>query len=135
MSTPRNDNQAVIERFRATGGHVGGPNRLLLLTTIGARSGQPRTTPVAYSTDDGRFVIQASNSGKPNHPDWYHNLLANPQVTVDLGSEQFPAHASVAAGDERERLFAQHVAQMPGFAAYQANTSRQIPVVILERAG
>ena len=135
MSAPRYDNQTVIDRFRATGGNVGGPNRLILLTTTGAKSGQPRTTPLAYSTDGDRLVILASNEGKPHHPDWYHNLLANPLVTVELGRERFQARASIAEDAERERLFAQHAALMPGFAAYQHNTTRQIPVVILERVG
>lgn len=133
MSAPRYDNHAVIDRFHATGGNVGGPNPLVLLTTTGARSGRPRTTPVAYSTDGDHLVILASNAGKPTHPDWYHNLLANPLVTVELGTERFQAHASVATGAERERLFAQHVALMPGFAQYQHHTTRQIPVVVLER--
>lgn len=133
MTNANNYNQMVIEKYRATGGNVGGPNRVLLLTTTGARSSQPRTTPVAYSTDGDRLVILASNEGKLSNPGWYHNLLANPLVTVELGREQFQAHASVAAGQERERLFAQHAALMPGFAAYQHNTTRQIPVVVLER--
>lgn len=135
MTNANNYNQVVIERYRATGGNVGGPNRLLLLTTAGARSGQPRTTPVAYSTDGDHLVILASNGGKPAHPDWYHNLLAHPLVTVELGRERFEARTRITAGAERERLFAQHAALMPGFADYQRNTSRQIPVVVLERVG
>lgn len=133
MSSPQNFNQTIIERFRANGGKVDGPNPLLLLTTTGARSGQPRTAPVAYSTDGDRLVIVASKGGAPTNPDWYHNLRANPLVTVELGSERFEARATVAPGAERERLFAQHAALMPGFAQYQRNTSRQIPVVVLER--
>jgi deazaflavin-dependent oxidoreductase (nitroreductase family) len=133
MSAPGNFNQTVIERFRANGGDVGGPNPLLLLTTTGARSRQSRTTPVAYSSDGDHLVILASKGGAPTHPDWYHNLVANPLVTVELGTERFQAHATVAHGEERERLFAQHAALMPGFAEYQRNTARQIPVVILER--
>jgi deazaflavin-dependent oxidoreductase (nitroreductase family) len=133
MSAPGNFNQTVIERFRANGGDVGGPNPLLLLTTTGARSRQLRTTPVAYSSDGDHLVILASKGGAPTHPDWYHNLVANPLVTVELGTERFQAHATVAHGEERERLFAQHAALMPGFAEYQRNTARQIPVVILER--
>ncbi|HEV7129509.1 MAG TPA: nitroreductase family deazaflavin-dependent oxidoreductase [Ktedonobacterales bacterium] len=133
MSVPGNFNQTVIERFRANGGDVGGPNPLLLLTTTGARSRQSRTTPVAYSLDGDHLIILASKGGAPTHPDWYHNLVANPLVTVELGTERFQAHATVAHGEERERLFAQHAALMPGFAEYQRNTARQIPVVILER--
>lgn len=135
MSGPGNYNQTVIERFRANGGEVGGPNSLILLTTTGARTGQPRTAPIAYSTDGDRLVILASKGGAPTNPDWYHNLVANPIVTVELGTERFQARASVATGQERERLFAQHAALMPGFAKYQENTTRQIPVVILERIG
>ena len=130
---PNDYNQAVIEKFRANGGEVGGPNRLLLLTTIGAKSGQPRITPVAYSTDGAHLVIIASKGGAPTNPDWYYNLLANPLVTVELGTEQFQARATVAEGQERERLYAQHAALMPGFAEYQRKTTRQIPVVLLDR--
>lgn len=130
---PSDYNQAVIEKFRANGGEVGGPNRLLLLTTTGAKSGQPRITPVAYSTDGAHLVIIASKGGAPTNPDWYYNLLANPLVTVELGTEQFQARATVAEGQERERLYAQHAALMPGFAEYQRKTTRQIPVVLLDR--
>lgn len=135
MSNVGNYNQMVIERFRANGGKVGGPNALLLLTTTGARSGKPRTAPVAYSRDGDHLVIVASKGGGPTNPDWYHNLLAHPIVTVELGSERFQARANVAQGQERERLFAQHAALMPGFAEYQQKTTRQIPVIILERVG
>ena len=135
MNNRSNYNQAVIETFRANGGKVDGPNRLLLLTTTGAKSGQPYTIPVAYSTDGGHLVVLASKGGAPTNPDWYHNLLANPIVTVELGTEQFQAKATVTQGAERERLFAQHAALMPGFAEYQHKTTRQIPVIMLERAG
>ena len=136
MSGPgnyNNYNQTIIERFRQNGGHVQGWNRLLLLTTAGARSGQPRTTPLAYSTDGDRLVVVASKGGAPTNPDWYHNLLANPTVTVELGSERFQARAIVPGEQERERLYAHHAELMPGFAEYQTKTSRKIPVVILER--
>src|SRR5579884_258791 len=133
MSNPDNFNQMVIDSFRANGGKVNGPNPLILLTTTGAKSGQPRTNPIAYSTDGDRIIILASKGGAPTNPDWYYNLLANPVVTVELGTEHFQARAAVATGQERERLFAQHVALMPGFAEYQHKTSRQIPVIILER--
>ena len=96
MSNPYSYNQTVIETFRKNGGSVAGPNRLLLLTTTGARSGQPRTTPLAYSTDGDRLVIAASKGGSPTNPDWFHNLLANPVVTVELGGETFQARATVA---------------------------------------
>jgi deazaflavin-dependent oxidoreductase (nitroreductase family) len=135
MSAPKNHNQMVIEAFRANKGQVNGPNSLLLLTTTGAKSNQPRTTPVAYSTDGDRLVIMASKGGAPTNPDWYHNLLANTVVAVELGTEHFQARASVATGQERERLSAQHARLMPGFAEYQHKTTRQIPVVVLERIG
>lgn len=134
MSGPTNYNQVVIETFRANGGKVQGPNRLLLLTTTGARSGQPRTTPVAYSTDGDHLVIAASKGGSPTNPDWYFNLLAHPVVTVELGTERFQARASVVTdGHERERLYARHAELMPGFADYPTKTTRQIPVILLDR--
>jgi deazaflavin-dependent oxidoreductase (nitroreductase family) len=133
MSGPNNYNQTVIATFRANGGSVPGPNRVLLLTTTGAKSGLPRTTPVAYSTDGDRLVLAASKGGAPTNPDWYYNLLANPVVTVELGTERFQARASVAQGQERERLYAHHAELMPGFAEYPQKTTRQIPVVLLER--
>ena len=133
MSGPSNYNQAVIAAFRANGGKVQGPNSLILLTTTGARSGQPRTNPVAYSTDGDRLIIIASKGGAPTNPDWYFNLVAHPTVTVELGTERFQAHATVAEGEERDRLYAHHAELMPGFAEYQEKTTRKIPVVILER--
>jgi deazaflavin-dependent oxidoreductase (nitroreductase family) len=136
MSAPNNYNQTVIETFRANKGVVPGPNRLILLTTTGARSGLPRTSPVAYSTDGDRLVIVASKGGAPINPDWYFNLLANPIVTVELGAEKFQARASVVADEsERERLYAHHAELMPGFADYPQKTTRTIPVVLLERLG
>lgn len=133
MSGPYNYNQSVIEAFRANGGKVQGPNQLILLTTTGAKSGQPRTTPVAYSTDGDRLVIAASKGGGPTNPDWYHNLLANPTVTVEQGTERFQARASVITGEERDRLYARHAELMPGFADYPKKTTRTIPIVVLER--
>jgi deazaflavin-dependent oxidoreductase (nitroreductase family) len=136
MSGPNNYNQTVIETFRANAGKVPGPNRLLLLTTTGAKSGLPRTAPVAYSTDGDRLVIVASKGGAPTNPDWYFNLLANPAATVELGTEKFQSRATpVADEQERERLYAQHAALMPGFAEYPQKTTRKIPVVLLERLG
>ena len=136
MTSANNYNKTIIEEFRANGGKVGGRfanTTLLLLTTIGAKSGQARTNPVAYTTDGDRIIIIASKGGAPTHPDWYYNLKANPMVTVELGREQFQARAVVAEGSERDRLFTQMAKVMPGFAEYQRNTDRQIPVIILER--
>ena len=127
-------NRGVIEQFRANGGNVGeGAGPILLSTTIGAKSGLPRLNPLNYSTDGDRFVVIASEGAAPTHPDWYHNLVANPEVTVEVGAERFQARARTAQGEERERLFNAQAALMPFFAEYQQRTSRQIPVVVLER--
>jgi len=137
MSERHDFNQALIVEFRANGGRIlSGPfagRDLLLLTTCGARSGQLRTSPLAYTTDDDHLVVVASKAGAPTNPDWYYNLLANPEVTVEVGTERYQARAVIVADAERERLFAQMVAKLPGFADYQQKTTRQIPVVVLER--
>jgi deazaflavin-dependent oxidoreductase (nitroreductase family) len=130
-------NKGVIEEFRANGGRVGGPfdgAPLLLLTSIGAKSGTSRTTPLMYLPDGERIVIFASKAGAPTNPAWYHNLLANRSATVEVGSDSFDVNVSVAAGEERERLFNQQSQVMPQFADYAQKTTRQIPVVVLERA-
>ena len=134
----RETNEPVIAEYRATGGRVTGRfagRPLLLLTTTGARSGRPFTTPLNYSIDGDRLVVIASKGGSPTHPDWYHNLVAHPEVTVELGTEEFRARASTAEEPERTRLFEQQAAQMPFFAEYQRQVARQIPVVVLERLG
>jgi len=137
VSNPQNErNLGIIQEFRANAGKVGGPfagRSLLLLHTIGAKSGQPRINPVACISNGDRLVIIASKGGAPTNPDWYHNLLANPLVTVETGTEQFQARATVAAEPERTRLYNQMVAAMPGFAGYQQKTTRIIPVIILTR--
>ncbi len=106
---------------------------MLLLTTTGAKSGLSRTTPLVYTTDGDQIVVIASKAGAPTNPDWYHNLVANPEVTLEVGEETFPARASVPKREERDRIFAGVVAKMPGFGEYQQNTDRLIPVVLLER--
>lgn len=131
-------NKQIIEEFRNNDGRVGGPfagRPLLLLNSIGAKSGEPRTSPLVYTMDAGRYIIIASKGGAPTNPDWYYNILANPLVTLEVGREQFQARATVANDEERDRLFAQMAEQMPGFAEYQQKTTRKIPVVILERVG
>ena len=136
-SNPNDFNNNVIAEFRANGGKVGGPfagSPMLLLTTTGAKSGQLRTTPLVHTMDGDRIVIIASKGGAPTNPDWYHNLVANPIATVEIGTGKFQARARVAEGEERQRLYNQQAALMPGFAEYQKKTTRQIPVVILERA-
>ena len=134
MSNPNERNMAIIQEFRANAGKVGGPfagKSLLLLHTIGATSGQPRINPVACIRDGDRFVIIASKGGAPTNPDWYYNILANPLVSVETGTEQFQARATIAIEPERTRLYNQMVEMMPGFAEYQRKTTRVIPVVIL----
>ncbi len=106
---------------------------LILLTTTGAKSGQPRIAPLAHTTDGDHIVIIASKAGAPTNPDWYHNLVAHPEVMVERGTEKYQARARIAEGAERERLYNQMAAQMPGFAGYQQKTTRVIPVVVLER--
>ena len=130
-------NEQIIDEFRANGGKVGGPFEgapMVLLTTTGAKSGRERTTPLVYTSDGERLVIIASAAGADRHPAWYHNLVARPEVTLEVGTEQYPARARVVEEPERSRLYAQMAAIMPGFNAYQEKTSRTIPVVILERA-
>jgi deazaflavin-dependent oxidoreductase (nitroreductase family) len=125
-------NRRLIAEFRANGGPPEG-RQLLLLTTTGARSGERRTTPMMYIPDGDRLLVVASNAGAPRHPDWYHNLVAHPEVVVEHGAETFPATATPAAGEERDRLFADIAARYPFFADHQAKVTRTIPVVVLTR--
>jgi deazaflavin-dependent oxidoreductase (nitroreductase family) len=133
----RNDfNENLIAEFRANGGKVSGMfagRPMLLLTTTGAKSGLQRTTPLVHTRDGDRIVVIASKGGAPTSPAWYHNLVANPTVTVELGTEKFPAKATVVTGAERDRLYAAQAAMMPAFAEYETKTTRKIPVVVLER--
>lgn len=137
MTDMKDFNQQVIEEFRANSGKVGGMFEgapMVLLTTTGAKSGQPRVAPLVYTTDGDRLVIIASKGGAPTHPDWYHNIVANPEITVEVGSETFPARAVVAAEPERTRLFNAQADIMPNFYEYQKNTDRTIPVITISRA-
>ncbi|WP_043626644.1 nitroreductase/quinone reductase family protein [Nonomuraea candida] len=132
---PMDFNQQVIDEFRASKGQVGGPfegGRLLLLTTVGARTGTPRTTPMGYLPDGDRLLVIASAGGSPRHPAWFHNLRANPQVTVEDGIMTYQAKAVVLEGEERDRLFARAVEVDPGWAAYEKRSGRTLPVVALE---
>jgi len=137
VNAMREFNQKLIEEFRANGGKVlsgpfvGAP--LLLLTTTGAKSGRPFTTPLVYTKDGDRIVIIASKAGAPKHPAWYHNLKAHATPTIELGIERFQAKAVITTGPERERLFNAQAEMMPAFVGYQKNTTRQIPVILLER--
>jgi deazaflavin-dependent oxidoreductase (nitroreductase family) len=129
-------NRKLVAEFRENGGKVtgmfaGAP--LLILTSKGAKSGETRINPLVHTRDGERYVIIASKGGAPTNPAWYHNVLANPDVTIEVGDEKFPARAKVVEGEERDRLFAAQAALMPNFAEYQQNTTRRIPVVVLER--
>lgn len=137
-SNPSDFNQQIIAEFRANGGKVGGQfadGRLLLLTTTGAKSGQPRTSPLGYAADDDRIIVIASYNGAPSHPAWYHNLVAHPEATVEVGSERFQVRATVIEGEERERLWNRLAEQYSFLVEHQRKTTRQIPLVALERAG
>ncbi|HEY4388843.1 MAG TPA: nitroreductase family deazaflavin-dependent oxidoreductase [Ktedonobacteraceae bacterium] len=126
----------TFEEFRANGGKVGEPfegGLLLLLTTTGARSGQPHTIPLVYLPDGDRLIILASAAGVPRHPAWYHNLVAHPKATVEVGTETFEVTATITTGEEREQLWAKTIKQYPGFADYQTKTTRQLPVILLQR--
>jgi deazaflavin-dependent oxidoreductase (nitroreductase family) len=133
-----NFNHEIIEHFRANNGTMlSGPfagRPLLLLTTTGARTGQPRINPLVYTRDGDHYVVIASKGGAPTNPDWYHNLAANSEVTVEVGAERFPAQARIAGGEERDRLYEAQAARMPGFAEYQRKTTRRIPVIVLHRS-
>jgi len=131
-------NRGVIEEFRANDGKVGGPFEgapVLLLTATGAKSGERRTTPVMYLPDGQRMVIFASKGGAPTNPAWYHNLVANPSATVEVGPDTVEVEAVVTSGEERDRLFDQQASHYPQFADYAQKTTRQIPVVALEPKG
>lgn len=131
-------NNKIIAEFRANEGRVGGPFEgapMIILHTVGAKSGQERETPLRYfPQDDGTLVVIASAAGAPKHPAWYHNLLANPRFDVEVGSETFPVEAQDVTGDERSALWAEVVAEAPGFGEYQEKTTRTIPVIRLTRA-
>jgi deazaflavin-dependent oxidoreductase (nitroreductase family) len=139
MSASQPDfNAQVIEEFRANEGRVGGMFEhmpLLLLHHTGARTGTPRINPLAYLPDGERFVIFASKAGAPSHPDWYHNLKAHPEVSIEVGTDTLEAIASEATGEERDRLFAAQAARSAQFAAYQEKTERVIPAIVLTPVG
>jgi deazaflavin-dependent oxidoreductase (nitroreductase family) len=134
MSDMNDWNQKIIEEFRANAGQVGGQFEgapVLLLHTTGAKSGQERVNPMMYLELDGRMFVFASKAGAPTHPDWYHNLVANPQVTVEVGTETHSATATPLEGEERTRVYDEQARRFPGFREYQDNTERVIPVVEL----
>jgi|SRR5450432_3259505 deazaflavin-dependent oxidoreductase (nitroreductase family) len=139
MSQPpsaENFNTKIIREFRENGGKVGGPfegGPILLLTSTGAKSGQHRVNPMMYLLDGGRYVVFASKAGAPTNPDWYHNLVAHPDASVEVGTERFNVRATVISGAERDSLYARQAELYPGFAEYEAKTTRTIPVIALER--
>jgi deazaflavin-dependent oxidoreductase (nitroreductase family) len=140
MSTsPADFNAQIIEEFRANEGRVGGMFEgapMLLLHHVGAKSGTPRVNPLMYQADDGRYVIFASKGGAPSNPDWFYNVKANPNTSIELGTEEIGVLAEQATGDERDRLFTRQKELAPQFAEYEQKTDRTIPVVILTpRAG
>jgi deazaflavin-dependent oxidoreductase (nitroreductase family) len=140
MSTSATGNEynaSIIKEFRASGGRVGGlweNTPLILLHHTGAKSGKARMNPLGYLADGDRYVIAASNGGSAAHPDWYHNLKAHPEVTIEVGADAIKATACEATGEERERLFQAMVAGAPQLAAHQAKTGRLIPVMVLTPA-
>lgn len=139
MSTsPQDYNARIIEEFRANQGRVGGQFEgatLLLLHHVGARSGQDRINPLVYNRDGDRYVVFASKAGAPTNPDWYHNLKANPEITIEVGTDTIEVTAEEATGDERDRLFGAQVERSPQFAEYQRKTERVIPVIVLTPTG
>jgi deazaflavin-dependent oxidoreductase (nitroreductase family) len=142
MSSPLDQvhdwNRKTIEEFRANGGQVGGNFTgapLLLLHTVGARSGKERINPMMYQDlSEGRVAVFASKAGAPTHPDWYHNLVATPDVTAEIGTETRRFRARTASPDERRPIWIKQKQEYPGFAGYEEKTDREIPVVILEPA-
>ncbi len=134
-ASPASDfNAKIIEEFRANGGKVGGmfeDSTLLLLHTTGAKSGKSRTHPLVYYSEDGRYIIFASKAGAPTNPDWYHNLKAYPDASIEVGTQTLEVTASEATGEERDRLFRAQVERAPQFGEYAKNTNRTIPVMIL----
>ena len=129
-------NQLLIDQFRARGGKLGGQLAgapILLLNTVGAKTGRARTTPLGYIRDEGRYVVAASKAGAPANPDWYYHLAACPTATVEIGTDTFDVRSAVAQGKERSRLFQLLAVQWPMQVDYQQKTTRQIPIVVLER--
>jgi deazaflavin-dependent oxidoreductase (nitroreductase family) len=129
-------NANIVKEFRENAGKVGGPFEgasMILLHHTGAKSGTDRTNPLVYQALGDNFAIFASKAGAPTNPDWFHNLVAHPDTTVEVGTETIPVRARVAEGDERQRIWAKQKQDSPQFAEYERSTSRAIPVVILER--
>ncbi|MDP9242390.1 MAG: nitroreductase family deazaflavin-dependent oxidoreductase [Actinomycetota bacterium] len=128
-------NRGIIEEFRANKGRVKAfaHQPLLLLHHRGAKSGTERVNPLAYQELENGWAVFASKGGAPTNPDWYHNLVANPRARVEVGNETVDVVARVAKGEEHERIWEEQKRRNPGFADYEVKTSRQIPVIVLER--
>ena len=128
-------NKGIIDEFHAKAGkgvgHFG--DKLLLLTTQGAKSGEVRTTPLVYHRDGDRYVIAASKGGAPSHPDWYHNLVSHPEAGIEVGTDKMKVRATIARGPERDRLYEAHGDNFGAFRDYPKKTTRVIPIVVLER--
>jgi len=134
MSEPNDWNRAVIEEFRANEGKVGGAfegRTILLLTHTGAKTGTVRVNPVAYQRRGDSYAVFASAAGAPTNPDWYHNLVANPDVQIEVGEETLAVHAVELKGEERDTQYAEQARRYPGFADYERKTTRVIPVIAL----
>lgn len=138
MSEAQDYNAQIIAEFRANEGKVGGRFEgfpLLILHSTGAKTGKERVNPLAYRRAGDAFAIFGSAAGADKNPDWYHNLVANPRATIEVGTETLEVNARVATPGERDEIWERQKAEVPGFGEYEAMTTRQIPVVILERAG
>jgi deazaflavin-dependent oxidoreductase (nitroreductase family) len=128
-------NSGIVDEFRANDGAVGGRFAgapMILINHRGAKSGKAYTSPLVYTRDGDNYVIIASKGGAPEDPQWFRNLVANPDITVEVGTETIPVRARVAEGEERDRLFRAQADLMPNFADYATKTTRTIPVVVLE---
>jgi deazaflavin-dependent oxidoreductase (nitroreductase family) len=131
-------NRQVIDEFRSNAGAVGGDFAgapMILVNHVGAKSGKAYTSPLVYTRDGDNFVIIASKGGAPEHPQWFNNLVANPDITVEVGADTIPVRARVAEGEERARLYRAQADLMPNFDEYAQKTTREIPVVVLEPTG
>jgi len=131
-------NTPIIDEFRANGGRLGGNFEgapMLLLHSTGAKSGKERVNPMMYQVVGDDYAVFASKAGAPTNPDWFHNLVAHPDATVEVGTDTKPVRARVATGEERTRIWETQKERYPGFAEYERNTDREIPVVILEPVG
>ena len=138
MTDRQDRNARIIEEFRANDGKVGGYFEgvpLLLLHTMGAKTRLPRTNPLAYLPDGDRYVVIGSKGGAPSDPDWFRNLVADPNVTVEVGTETIRVRAVVVTGAERDELYARQAERLPAFAGYEGKATRTIPVIALEPVG